>query len=594
MLQKLYKLGVMVPESMFVRDPLDLSQSYAGKYILFLEFNDQSGAWRFEGVDSEDFQASRIRQYLFKTKGGNAVSEFPTIDVYNPDFLRVNGQVDLAHSKSGRKLIRILGAYGKLFAGIREQLQSNPAIAEALANKIGDRPRFALSLKLNGAYLGDAPQMQPKIQAMTESGFDPDYFTYKNQTFEGEGQTCSLSGKTAEKLWGYVSPYKFYAVKTEASAIPGGFDPKQAWRNFPVAPETAKILERGDKFLQEKLSFKLCGYPYFLIPEMVGAGEPDAFLDFVQDFRKFSLGQAGKDQVNAEIDLLDALKDQDNTANYNLFFYEKNNAEFKILASIDEVFPSRVRQIWRVKREVEAHSVFHGLPGKNKTLYDQKFDLAILKTFFPNNKKEGNFRHSFLGVLRAIFMGEPLDAAFVMRRVMDVIRRRFANNKTTLGPTIQAILLIKVLKGLELWRDLPNRYKKDDYVMENQYEDFFAEHADIFDAPVKNFVFLEGVLCQFLLNIQFQEKNATPFRSRLNGLRLDDKIVKQLLPEMIGKLEQYKKNYYRNLEHTIFHYFLRAKFNLSRDEYGLFFAMGMSLARDFKKEEQPPEGENQP
>jgi len=594
MLQKLYKLGTYVTEDEFARDPLGLNKSYAGSDIVFLCFREADAGWRFEGADLEQFQASRIRQYLFKTRGGNYVSEFPTIDVFKPDFLRHEGRLDLIRSKSGRKLVRIFKKYGKAFKSLLAELESNPEIAPALEAKIGDMSRFALSFKFNGDYPGDAACLQPMIQSLEQTDFNPDYFTYKKKTYEGSGQACALSGRPAERLWGYVSPFAFYAVKTETSAIPGGFAPKNAWKNFPVSPDAARALELGDAFLAEHLSFKLCGYPYFLVPEMILSGDGEDFLEFIRGFKKFSLGEAGEKQVSAEIDLLDALKDQNNSANYNLFFYERNNAEFKILASIDEVFPSRARRIFDAARAAESHAVFRGLPGKNKTLYDQKFDFWILKSFFPDNKREGNFRQSFLGVLRALFMGEPVDAAYVMRRVMHVIHDRFVHDQSTLSPIVKAMLLIKVLKKLQLWREPPHRYRKDAFVMENPYEAFFGEHPDFFDAAVKKAVFLEGVLCQFLLNIQYQEKSATPFRSRLNGMRLKPEIVRRLLPEMIEKLEQYKKNYYRELERTISHYLLRAKFDLSLDDYGFYFVMGMNLAKDFKKKaETEPQGETQ-
>ena len=108
--------------------------------------------------------------------------------------------------------------------------------------------------------------------------------------------------------------------------------------------------------------------------------------------------------------------------------------------------------------------------------------------------------------------------------------------------------------------------------------DFFAEHT-IFDNDTKKAVFLEGVLAEKLLNIQYSERNSKPFRSRLNGLKIDEKVAKRLLPEMINKLEEYDKNYYKELEQGTAAYMLKANFSaFSVDELSFYFTLGMSLA----------------
>ena len=119
----------------------------------------------------------------------------------------------------------------------------------------------------------------------------------------------------------------------------------------------------------------------------------------------------------------------------------------------------------------------------------------------------------------------------------------------------------------------------------NKYEDFFKENV-IFDDDLKKALFLEGVLAQKLLNIQFQERNSTPFRSRLNGLKIDEKTAKRLLPEIINKLEEYGKNYYKELESLIGEYMLNADFSkYSVDEISYYFTLGMVLEKHFKNEE---------
>ncbi len=95
---------------------------------------------------------------------------------------------------------------------------------------------------------------------------------------------------------------------------------------------------------------------------------------------------------------------------------------------------------------------------------------------------------------------------------------------------------------------------------------------------------MEGALAQLLLNIQYQERGADPFRTKLQGLKLDERLVKRLLPEMQNKLEEYGKNYYRELEALISKYMIQAGegWRLSKDEISFYFVLGMNLYYMFK------------
>ena len=115
---------------------------------------------------------------------------------------------------------------------------------------------------------------------------------------------------------------------------------------------------------------------------------------------------------------------------------------------------------------------------------------------------------------------------------------------------------------------------------------FFNKYFDFFNNNAKKAIFLVGVLSQYLLNIQYQERKATPFRVKLKGLKLDEKQIKKLLPEIQNKLEEYGKNYYRDLESIISNYFVSSGsgWNVTNDEISFYFVLGMNLSYLFKKE----------
>jgi CRISPR-associated protein Csh1 len=130
---------------------------------------------------------------------------------------------------------------------------------------------------------------------------------------------------------------------------------------------------------------------------------------------------------------------------------------------------------------------------------------------------------------------------------------------------------------------------------------FFSEFVDFFDNDAKKAVFLEGVLVQKLLNIQRlpEVSNAQPgkepFRPRLKGLKLDEKQVKKLLPEIQNKLEEYGKNYYRTLESIISKYFISAgnRWKISNDEISFYFVLGMNLSYIFKIKKESSDGDEE-
>ena len=122
--------------------------------------------------------------------------------------------------------------------------------------------------------------------------------------------------------------------------------------------------------------------------------------------------------------------------------------------------------------------------------------------------------------------------------------------------------------------------------IKEKVELFFNKFSDFFESNAKKAIFLEGVLSQYLLNIQYQERKATPFRIKLKGLKLDEKQIRKLLPEIQNKLEEYGKNYYRDLESIISNYFVSSgnAWNITHDEISFYFVLGMNLSDLFKKE----------
>ena len=81
------------------------------------------------------------------------------------------------------------------------------------------------------------------------------------------------------------------------------------------------------------------------------------------------------------------------------------------------------------------------------------------------------------------------------------------------------------------------------------------------------------------------DKKATPFRSKLHGLKMNEALIKRLLPEIQNKLEEYEKNYYRDLESLIANHFVLAGVNWKEvdDELSFYFVLGMDMHKLFQE-----------
>ena len=267
-------------------------------------------------------------------------------------------------------------------------------------------------------------------------------------------------------------------------------------------------------------------------------------------------------------------------------FYRQENSAFRILLYIEDVLPSYLKQIFSVKKFVEEKELFKDLPGTKNSYYDMKFTFNLLTSFFPIDESS----KYFLEIVNDIFTKKKVSYNLLISKVAKKIQKKYINDDSIFTINIKAIMILMFLHELNLLKDrkegkvLMNKINND---YENKINQFFENHANFFDSDIKRGVFLEGVLAKKLLNIQYQERKSKPFRARLNGLKIDEKLVKRLLPEIQNKLEEYDKNYYKKLEKLISKYLLLGEFDdLSNNEMSFYFTTGMNLADEFKFENQ--------
>jgi CRISPR-associated protein Csh1 len=617
MINKMYALHPHIPPEIISKFEnaygLRIEPIPDGK-VITLCFESQDDGFKLTNSGLSDYDSERnLTDIFFCNVKGNAVSLFPSLYISEND-MKKEGDYS-TESKSYDKILRILRNNVKVNPDLQGLLDLFTSEADTVFAEMDQylnnqkKELFVLTLEIDGLSIGRSP-LYESIRDKAAEEYYKDYYTLSNKTVEGSDLACSMCFEPKEKLWGYVSVYNFYTSKTDLAPIAGGLRKELAHNNFPVCPGCAKKLKQLKPVVDQYFAFRFCGFDYLLIPEYIAGSSEEETMDLIVDIMvsqfaaqpgelldtrlgSFTLGKRKKIVDSNSKEVFDYLAETKNTAAYTMLFYAENKNEFKLLSTVENVFPSQFKDIFAAKERAESHAVFKDLPGKKgEANYDLSFRFDLLREFLPvASKIEGDFSKSFLETTRSIFKQEQISYSFLLQIIVDVIRRRFTNEDNYGLSARKAFLILKFLNYLGCIK--PNKHKVQKEVNVNAiYEEFFAEHQDFFDTNAKKSVFMTGVLTQHLLDIQFTDRGAAPFRNRLNGMKLNPALVNRIFTEAIEKLEQYDKNFYRELQSDIAKLMITGGLeDLSNDEISYFFTLGMTLNKQFKTK-KPEETEN--
>ena len=608
-----------------VEEPLDILVDNPAnrdtENILFIVLEKRNNGFVYKGADVEEYSRStdKLKRYLYKKGSPNGPDVTPTSMITNLD-------------KTFTK-IKILPWFKKydtlglnedtnLLVNIGNCIRENKGeILDDLKNKVC-KENNVISLKINGKYVGDYPVFQKILIDESKKGF---YFTSSfsgaNKESKSNNQKCCVCNEKQKEVYGFVGTYKFYTVD-KPGFVSGGFQQKDAWKNYPVCLNCALKLEAGKKYLQNKLNFNFYGFKYHLIPKFINKGyyeNNEGIFDLMEKwqdpkFRNTEINMLTTD----EKEILEFMSEQKNYLNMNFMFYDApkgyDGSVFNILLYVEDILPSRLRKLFEVKKEVDKIDIFKEcmvpvFDNKTKKKVGEKsmeFNFGIVRTFFPKISNNRTYDKYFLDIVNKIFTNKLVNYDFLLQFILQKIRDDFVNDYPTKISTLKGFMLLNYLNNLNTLKTTKNNVNKSkmEPTTTNMHEidAFFEQFAAFFDSDAKKAIFLEGVLTQFLLNIQRlpEVSNAKPgkepFRPKLKGLKLNEKQIKKLLPEIQNKLEEYGKNYYRTLESIISDYFVSAGNNwkLTNDEISFYFVLGMNLSNKFKsKKEEENKNDNE-
>ena len=574
------------------------------KNILFIKFKSEGENLVYDGIEIEEFDAQKLPLYLYRKGSARGTDITPTAMITKP--VNTFRQKILAWFKNYKD-----EQSNELFFKLAQALNENTEDIESEIESNYSAESNIFSLKIDGKYLGEFDEFRQILldNAKTDYYYKSSFTTGKKSI--AENQLCSVCNKNKAEVYGFVSTFKFYTVD-KPGFVSGGFRQSDAWKNYPVCLECALVLEEGKKFLGEKFNFNFYGTKYLLIPKFLTdideEDKKEVFKIFEEQDDPKIRERVLKRLTNDEKEILYLTGELKNYLNLNFLFYNApkgfNGAVFNVLQIIEDVLPSRIRKIFDVKREIDSIELFsnHLVPvfEGNKKIGEKtlEFNFGVLRTFFYNSAERNPISDKyFLETVNKIFSSRQIDYDFILGFIVDKIRNDFANDYSTLTDTLKGFMLLAFLTKLNLIKlskgdnKMGENFFTSNGEISEKIEAFFERFPEFFNSAEKKAVFLEGALAQFLLNIQYRDKNSQPFRARLKGLKMDKALIIKLLPEIQNKLEEYGKNYYRELETKISEYFVLAgdKWNLSNDEISFYFALGMNLSKYFKSNKE--EGE---
>lgn len=491
--------------------------------ILAILLNDDNSA--FQEISVEDFDVEKINRYLYREGATRGNTPAPIAQITKPD---------KTFNKKIRKWLTdcedISGIEGNALEFVRrinQVLKDNEQdIIDSITNKLTNlnlpnRDKKFLAVKLGGGskFLGDYDVFKKGVDYVVNE---------KAKKSSSSGNVCSVCGDQRDNVSGKTDVFKFYTID-KPGFIAGGFNEPLAWKNFPVCSDCKNMLEKGRGFIDSKLNFKFCDIlKYSLIPRLL-IGNKEVLEEIINILSDAAQTVSLKNRIKRRItsdenEILEFLADKKDILTLSFLFLQRRQSAERILLLIEDVFPSRIRAIFNAKDEVD-------------TAFKEDFNFSKIRTFFSKSdevKRESDLNKYFLEIVDAVFKCGRLDFSFLTRFHIAVIRREFINEGYFSFRVKDAMMnnIFFEKLGLITLEEVEN-------MEDSIFDGIFNRYGKSLNKPEKRGIFLLGALTQMLLNKQWNDRNAKPFMKKLKSLKMDEKDIKALLPEVQNKLEEY-------------------------------------------------------
>lgn len=534
----------------------------------------------FCGFDLEDFDNHKVDLYLYFPDASKGNKPHPFAPITDPEttlYKKILQWVDKCWDEL-KDLSDEERAFLEKLKGILDE--NKETILSQLIEKFSQRKpakgsKNFLTIKFVGEkeYLGEYELFKKAVNMIIANKF--------HASSSPEKIPCSVCGneqKVSSDI-SAIADFK-YATLDKPGFIMGGLNEKEAWKNIPVCWECMNLLQKGKEFIETNLKFKFYGLIYLLIPKLlISEQELENILQILSDIKNIQIeGKIKKKLTDDEREILDLIAQKNDVLTINFLFIKKETQVSKedILLLIEDIYPSRLREIFEAKDKVDKFLENEG----------REFNLWSIRQFFlksDEKRKSPDLDKYFLGVVECIFKGKNLEKDLIFNFFMNKIREEFIKiaegySENHIKDALRNILFFKYLHILDL--------KEEEKMTPSKFESIFAQYEKSFDTPEKRGIFLLGALTQALLNTQYEKRGSKPFIKKLKSLKMNEDDFRALLPEVQNKLEEYDSfgSGKRTLASEISHYFLQSgkDWKMSIDEMNFYFACGMNRYEELK------------
>src|SRR5579884_63974 len=550
-----------------------LIQNPKAEKVITIVFEKTEGGFSFLEVNLEEFDEVKVNRYLYRKGSANGANITPTskvTELKKTINLKIKGWfdgVDLSNFEINDEGKLFLSNLKTAFISAKEDILSGIANYE---NEKNSMLTLKIKEKEDEKYIGDYKVFQEYLlQAVNK----------KDARVTGKNKLCSLCGITKDSVIGKLDTFKFYTLD-KPGFISSGFREEDAWKNYPVCNDCKLSLEEGKKFLIDKRKFNFYGLPYSIIPKFIigGSEVEERVLGLIENITREeqTLSERDKREIERrEERILRILSQEEDYLTLNFFFLSREQAGNveRILLLIEDVLPSRLRTIFEKKGEVDK-------------VFGEKFQFNFgrVRRFFQKSdegKRNNDLDKYFLEIIDRTFKGGNLDFHFVLQVIMNRIRKDFLSSEKEdnfFFDVRDAMLDMLFFEKLGLIK-----FEEVDMATE-AFSSFFEKYGKSFSRPEARGIFLLGSLTELLLRKQYRDREAKPFLKQLQGLKLNEKEIKGLLPKVQNKLEEYKSfdKGKREVAEAASYYLLEAGNNwkLSNDEINFYLTCGMNLANE--------------
>ena len=411
MIKALYQLGRYQKHTSNLTGVLAVIEKPNVDNVLFARFKTLDDKIQYEGIEEEEYSIYRNAELMYKpgtSRGGNIT---PTIILNKTDI-----------NKSVRNFIMPLKKNEiegyKHIIGFLDDKNNFKTFVEDIKKLISQDKKYVLSLILNDKKLNEYEEIENILLNNERIIYNyRNSFNKEEQYSKANDKICYVCKQEKEEINGFTNTFNFYTVD-KPGFMTGGFNRKYAWRNYPVCPSCGTLLNMGKNYLEENLNDYFAGFTYFLIPKFIfNIDTENNFKQYDRVMKKFTKikeitlkDSYEKGLIKKEAGILKAASKLDNNVSFNIMFYRSHNSEFKILENIEDVYPSRLSYLFKIKRQLEDIDIYPEFksipvkkPKKNQgSTIDFSFNFSILKYFFTN------YDNHFLEVVHDIFVGKKL------------------------------------------------------------------------------------------------------------------------------------------------------------------------------------------